>query len=383
MDSDLPFRKIGRNEKCWCGSGKKYKHCHLNRESQKPLPKSEAIRRFRGAFSKKMCLAPPSWTNECDGQIVQAHTVSKSGSLGRIARKGHVYSLKPVLGTNNRSDRLSRFTPKLKGINQASTFSGFCARHDDLIFTPLEKHVFNGSSEQCFLLGYRALARELYTKRAAVESIGLIHDLDKGLPLAEQVRFQSDHQAMELGILTGYHDLMAYKSDFDSILEKGTFKSVRGYVIEFVNPPFLMCSGSVLPEQDFSGVILQDLGRLSKTPDLLTFSSFFGGESGVIVFSWLSSSDRSCEAFAASLHAIPDKFLTDSLLRFFFEHCENIHIGPDWWENIQERNRHALIERFAISASPHEERRPGVLMDDGVQFDPWHVLRRYRVPAHI
>ena len=21
-------RKLGRNEPCWCGSGKKYKHCH-------------------------------------------------------------------------------------------------------------------------------------------------------------------------------------------------------------------------------------------------------------------------------------------------------------------------------------------------------------------
>lgn len=25
-----PKRKIGRNESCYCGSGKKYKYCHLN-----------------------------------------------------------------------------------------------------------------------------------------------------------------------------------------------------------------------------------------------------------------------------------------------------------------------------------------------------------------
>ena len=24
------FKKVGRNEKCPCGSGKKYKHCHGN-----------------------------------------------------------------------------------------------------------------------------------------------------------------------------------------------------------------------------------------------------------------------------------------------------------------------------------------------------------------
>jgi SEC-C motif len=26
--------KLGRNDQCWCGSGKKYKKCHLDRENQ-------------------------------------------------------------------------------------------------------------------------------------------------------------------------------------------------------------------------------------------------------------------------------------------------------------------------------------------------------------
>lgn len=382
VGSGLTFRKLGRNEKCWCGSGKKYKHCHLNRESQVPFPRSEVIRRFKSAFSKKMCLAPSSWSNECDGQIAQAHTVSKSGSLSRIARIGHVYSLKPKFGARNNSDVQSIFSPKLQGIKRASTFSGFCARHDDSIFSPLEKRAFEGTSEQCFLLGYRALARELYAKRASVDNLDLFQDLDRGRSVEEQIRFQSTNQALSLGARTGYRDIVSHKSDYDQILLKGRFEDVRGYVIEFASPPSLMCSGSIFPEQDFNGAVLQDLWRLSKTPDLLTFSSFFGGESGVVVFSWLSSSDRSCAAFTESLHAIPDRFLTDSLLRFFFEHCENLHLNPDWWENLSKSNRTALVERFSISASPHEERHIGVLMEDGVNFEPWRVLRRYRVPTY-
>lgn len=27
-------RRLGRNEPCWCGSGKKYKHCHLERDQR-------------------------------------------------------------------------------------------------------------------------------------------------------------------------------------------------------------------------------------------------------------------------------------------------------------------------------------------------------------
>jgi hypothetical protein len=29
------LRKIGRNDPCWCGSGKKYKHCHLREDQQR------------------------------------------------------------------------------------------------------------------------------------------------------------------------------------------------------------------------------------------------------------------------------------------------------------------------------------------------------------
>ena len=31
-----PVRNLGRNESCWCGSGRKYKNCHL-REDEKKL----------------------------------------------------------------------------------------------------------------------------------------------------------------------------------------------------------------------------------------------------------------------------------------------------------------------------------------------------------
>ncbi len=31
-----PVQDLGRNEPCWCGSSRKYKHCHLH-EDQKRL----------------------------------------------------------------------------------------------------------------------------------------------------------------------------------------------------------------------------------------------------------------------------------------------------------------------------------------------------------
>jgi uncharacterized protein YecA (UPF0149 family) len=34
-DSSIRARDLGRNEPCWCGSGKKYKKCHLAEDEKK------------------------------------------------------------------------------------------------------------------------------------------------------------------------------------------------------------------------------------------------------------------------------------------------------------------------------------------------------------
>jgi uncharacterized protein YecA (UPF0149 family) len=40
-----PQGELGRNEPCWCGSGKKYKRCHL---------KSDEIKRVEAAYSAQL-----------------------------------------------------------------------------------------------------------------------------------------------------------------------------------------------------------------------------------------------------------------------------------------------------------------------------------------
>ena len=33
--NEAPDKKPGRNDPCWCGSGKKYKRCHLDSDRRK------------------------------------------------------------------------------------------------------------------------------------------------------------------------------------------------------------------------------------------------------------------------------------------------------------------------------------------------------------
>jgi len=42
-DPETPGARPGRNDDCWCGSGRKYKKCHLPEDEQKVAAKACAL----------------------------------------------------------------------------------------------------------------------------------------------------------------------------------------------------------------------------------------------------------------------------------------------------------------------------------------------------
>jgi len=71
-----PKKKIGRNDPCWCGSGKKYKRCHYGRESMDEQNPFFSEKQIIKNFSKKYCLHPNASENECKGEIQDSKTIS-------------------------------------------------------------------------------------------------------------------------------------------------------------------------------------------------------------------------------------------------------------------------------------------------------------------
>ena len=161
--------KTGRNSPCWCGSGKKFKKCHLHRSEQEKNSKWDNLKKFKSEFSKKHCLCPKEHPQDCEGNIINAHTVSKSGNLKAISRNGHVYAFLLPIEMQLKIRSLNPngiLEPYLAGINKASTFTGFCKAHDKLLFAPIEDRAFVADKEQIFLLTYRTMAREFFGKLA-------------------------------------------------------------------------------------------------------------------------------------------------------------------------------------------------------------------------
>lgn len=123
---------LSRNDPCWCGSGKKFKKCHIDRVQQEPL--GRATLEEHAKRSAKVCCAQSLNDSLCTTRIVKAHTVSKSGCLKQISHNGH------VMGTKTSFSELDRTQGKVLvrkiGINDASTFTGFCSYHDKELFSP-------------------------------------------------------------------------------------------------------------------------------------------------------------------------------------------------------------------------------------------------------
>jgi hypothetical protein len=361
--------KIGRNDPCWCGSGEKYKRCHLGREQLTPANPWQTAKEIQKARSLRMCLHPEATTSQCGTEIVRAHSVQES-VLRMIATDGHVYAWNhhaAAMLKNNGSTSLARV-----GVNQASTFTGMCGPHDDEAFAPVEKRVFSATPEQCFLLAYRAICREVFVRRARPAVADVIRTLDRGRTLRAQLEIQAVASAFAHGSQLGSDDLDWHKIQYDKALTERNFGELKYLVIWLKDVPDVMCSGLTYPEFDFDGNELQRLDSPQRL-DLLTFSSIGGGNRGALVFSWLGNSNTACLRLVDSLLRMPQALIPHAFVRFVFGFCENVFIAPRWWESLSQEDREGLRQRMQTEASFDQAPSPTSLADDRRRVVNWQI----------
>ena len=275
------MKKLGRNDPCWCGSEKKYKKCHLNRESETQLPFEAIAQRTLAVAKIERCLHPSAAPAVCD-RVVSAHTIQRSRVLERIVdSNNHVRTF-----FSARTD-FSLDGPRVLrvGWKEASTFTGFCARHDSLTFRPLETAEFGGSMEQCFLVGYRALCYELHQKSRMLKSHPTFLSLvDRGLPVAAQAEMQRMGNAQEAGFRKGIEDFARLKALMDGQLLRGSFSGWSRTIINFTGPLCVASTGAISPNHDFDGKQLQVLHDPDQRIQELLFGIVSSSDGGAAVF---------------------------------------------------------------------------------------------------
>jgi hypothetical protein len=319
---------IGRNDPCWCGSGQKYKKCHLNKQ----VKAHEINNDFKNSLKHKICKVPADLKHECTDTIVKAHTVSKSANLKNIARDGKVYGLSfDMLKLFEKSEPIGL---RLMHINQASTFYIFCSEHDKRLFAPLEDKKFDFTNEQLFLLAYRIASKAIYLKEQQIQLFNskvkhYDNDITNNFQNVAHVFSDEDSQL---------RDVKYVKKIYDNDLLNQDYGNIKHYSVIINKIPEVMVAGAFIPSMDFQGnELINYIDNYNKEYNAIFTSIIKINENkGALVFSWNESIDSAeCEAFIKSLDCLSaeDKIKAISCLLFKINK-ENLFISPTWYESL-------------------------------------------------
>ena len=329
-----------RNELCWCGSGQKFKKCHLNRENEPFINVYDAMKEFNKPM--KECTAVN--LGGCKGKIINAHSVSKSSSLKKIANEGHVYKVMPSIFAIN--DTKGAVVPKRIGIKQASTFAGFCAEHDRELFSPIENDEFSWCNEHLFLIAYRAFSYEWHAKISIMKKEKSFRSLDSGKDIGDQLVIQSTTDAIMEGTDAGIRHLERQKGIFEKIHKSKEFQRIKWIGFEFDKPPPVMGAGGFTPIKDCNGKQFQDLTDLSTPAQLIYYSSFSVGDRGIFCLVWIDDEGAGCKQFIDSFLEMCNENTINEIIIFMFRNSENLFLQPEWWEGLGEEEKSHLMELF-------------------------------------
>ncbi len=298
--------------------------------------------------------------------IVNAHSIQKSQSLVSIAQDGHVYKLSPNFSTIKKNK--GRLTYEKCGINRVSTFLGFCKRHDNELFEPIDNYPLLPTDQQVFLYAYRSICRELFVKENALR---LIEDQLSNVPDGNSIKELL--LGTKEGTTFGLENLKEHKSIYDESLRKKSYFKIRYVLIKSKQKLFMAFSGLLYPEFDFMGRHLQNLGDHQQKLDLITFCSAPLDSGWGVLFSWHESSSKSCVDFMRSLATImyEGQLLGDLLFRMVISNCENLAIAPEWWDDLPQEQKEKIESKASLMANIFSMTKPSYLLEGLEGITPW------------
>jgi SEC-C motif len=375
VDPIRPVETMGPYEPCWCRSGKKYKWCHFRRDLQKPVNFFEIESKMIAALRDGFCSYPDPAGDSCSSTIAKAHTIQKMGGLAAIAEAGHVLTVKPIL--KHLIETEGDPSPRKIGLNNASVFPGFCSKHDDALFKPIEGKSVSLTKDSAFLFSYRAIAYERFAKEAELRHVEALRESDRGWPFWKQAAIQGYLSALIGGIRLGIRDLDRWKKQFDEYLLSGARDAFHFLAIRFDRVLPIVACGTFHPEFDFRGDLLQRLGREGVDFDHITLTvTAFEGQT-IMVLGWIGRDDGTASALADSFLKVADARKPDALVRLGFIQTVNLFIQPSWWDGLPSAHQ-AALRQMVKSGTTIRLRSGDELADDKKSFVAAEVVETLR-----
>jgi len=360
-----------RNSPCFCGSGLKYKKCHLIIEDKtktekyilgRKLQLHEMQKLFDETLYPEICIAK-ELGNSCSDQIINAHTLTKSLSLNQIAKNGHVYGFKNKdifdFAKNDGFTSLRKL-----GVRTASTFKGFCSYHDDKLFSCLEKKNFELSEEQSAALLYRAFALEIYKKKTALEHARksfktLLDSFSSG-----QVNRGSEFLIGNLKrAKLDFEDMHCLNEVLINLLNEKKYSKIKSYSLKLdFKIPFI-CTGMFAIYRDINYEIIQDIFDYSLPKMSYTALNIFYAKDGAswLVLNWLDIFDEINLKLIEQIQKFNIEDQVNILGNLMISYTENSYFSmeyidslkPHLKENIEKNFNKTFLNQFSKLTEPN------------------------------
>ena len=317
-------------------------------------------------LTKKGYCSHPDAPEGCSTSISAAHSIQKGILLKSISVDGHVFKLDL---SKNISSLHDVCLAKI-GLNEASTFRGFCNRHDTLLFKPIESYPITPTIEQAYLFAYRSLSRDLYLKKTS-------RDFYKGLLDKKWFSNYCNKDYLKLLVQandSGLNDFQNYKSKLDSIYYSQDYQNYRFlfYVFNEKSPFFCTCTFG--PEATLNGKKLQDLGKMNPNQTYINLTVINNPDNAVAIFSWYHDEREINDKFIRSLMYKNKKRIPNLILNLCFEYSENLYFEREWWMRLKKRDRKSLVSRV-LSGVGTLDRGIKEHQDDGQSALKWKILK--------
>jgi len=310
-----------------------------------PMSLSEYIKNMNELNQQGRCLHFDSG-EQCN-QIISAHSIQKSGQLKNIIENNHVMHIDPRVGSMIKNK--GKLSASLISWNKVSTFNGFCQKHDNEIFAPIDDYNLIPTDKQIMLYAYRSLCKGLYAKENAYQLLqNYITDPSLSLYYSMLEQFYE-------GTKLGLNNLRTHKQCFDNSLSNKKYDDIV-YVCFMSNDTWnTQFSGVLYPEFDFLGNQIQDIGNPKKKCDLITFFTAPTGEGWAFIFAWHKSSNKTCYQLLASLAEAIHRGhkIEDCIFRFSIASCETHAFRPSWWESLPKQTKDEILSLAKTMTEPN------------------------------
>ncbi|MDT0354764.1 hypothetical protein RJO15_03185 [Herbaspirillum huttiense F1] len=348
---------------CWCLSGKKWKFCHKGREKMVAKPSTQSQHELFSIYTKGPCQHPEASEGNCSGaQAIRSHSIQRNGGLARIAESGHVLSHKKSFTALDLVKKNGQIDARKIGVTDASTFPGFCNFHDTTMFRDIEGGAPTFDKWSGFLLSFRALSYELFTKEVTLQySEATRQHSDCGRSFAVQVGIQALRLAIIKGLRAGVDKMTLWKASYDDMFLKRDTSAFRMYGLVFKGEIPFVASGVLMPEYDFQGTLLQELWK-PESIEKICFNVTTLGDLNILVLGWIGIENGPAERFVRSFDSLSADRKADAALITAFEYLENLFIRISWWESLAPHLRTALDDRVRNGADGRPRSREALTL---------------------